>query len=371
MKKFFSLLLLSTLLVSGCNANNSSSKKKSVSQRTSSAKNEVINYTFNYETDAQPDIGQTPDEAYTKNGVYHVKYVNDYYQITFTDKKSKKTVPLCTKPNCSHKTIECDANLPLDDSELSNGESYVGNGYIQYYKGSLYAPFKYGDYVYLEKISADGSTRSRYMKLCRFLQVKSIQDGAENNSTYYPTITIHRGYVYFTNDEIHGTSATLYRMKLGSDKLEVIKAMKKGHPQIIRIHPYGDSVYFIAGEMSEDGYKYTGNLYRYNTNSNKVSVAGQSVIRNYTVMNGYIYYEDKKGDGIIYRKKSEDGKSERIGTVSYNQEDQTLLMWQYDGDLILSIEDDTSGNIIKQIRIHDNKKIETVNEKKYSPYTKL
>jgi hypothetical protein len=157
-------------------------------------------------------------------------------------------------------------------------------------------------------------------------------------------------------------------MKLGSNKLEVIKAMKKGHPEIIRIHPYGDSVYFIAGEMSEDGYKYTGNLYRYNTNSNKISVAGQSVIRNYTVMNGYIYYE---GDGAIYRKKVEDGKSEHIVSVSYNQEDQTLLMWQYDGDLILSIEDDTSGNIIKQIRIHDSKKIETVNKKKYSPYTKL
>ena len=44
MKKFFSLLLLSTLLVSGCNANNSSSKK---SESASSTKNENINYTFN------------------------------------------------------------------------------------------------------------------------------------------------------------------------------------------------------------------------------------------------------------------------------------------------------------------------------------
>lgn len=369
MKKFFLVLLLSTLLISGCSTNNSSSKK---SESASSTKNENINYTFNYETDAQPDIGQTTDEAYTKNGVYHVKYVNDdYYQITFTDKKSKKTVPLCTKPNCSHKTIECDANLCSDDLKLSNGESYVGNGYIQYYKGSLYAPFKYGDYVYLEKINADGSTRSRYMKLCRILQVKSIQNGAENVSTYYPTISIHRGYVYFTNDEIHGTSATLYRMKLGGDKLEVIKSMKKGHPQIVRIHPYGDNIFFIAGAMSEDGLNYDGHLYRYDISTGKTVLTGKSVIRNYTVINGYIYYEDKKDNGKIYRMKVDEDKSEFIASLSYDAENQEIFFHEYNGDLIVTFKDQSNWNVAKQYRIHDNKIVETVNNNKYSPYTKL
>lgn len=362
MNKVISMILLLSLLLVGCHH---TEKKESVSSNASSA-----SYTFNIETDAQPDLGDLPDATYTKNGVYRLNQLDDgIYQITFTDKKTNKTVPLCTKPNCNHKSIGCEANL-ADDSTHEE-VTYIGNGYIQYYKGALYVPVKYKDYVYLQKISADGSSRSLYMKLCRFLVVKSTSGIEEKSTPYYPTISIHRGYVYFTNDEIHGTSATLYRMKLGGDKLEVIKSMKKGHPQIMRIHSYGDNIFFIAGAMSEDGLNYDGHLYRYDISTGKTVLTGKSVIRNYTVINGYIYYEDKKDNGKIYRMKVDEDKSEFIASLSYDAENQEIFFHEYNGDLIVTFKDQSNWNVAKQYRIHDNKIVETVNNNKYSPYTEL
>ena len=60
---------------------------------------------YNQEQDAQ-NFSMIRNAAATENGFY---VLQDQY-VYFIDKKSKKAVPLCGKPNCKHKDNSCNAS---------------------------------------------------------------------------------------------------------------------------------------------------------------------------------------------------------------------------------------------------------------------
>ena len=76
---------------------------------------------YNQEQDAQ-NFSMIRNAAATENGFY---VLQDQY-VYFIDKKSKKAVPLCGKPNCKHKDNSCNAHF----THPENIQVYAGNLYV-------------------------------------------------------------------------------------------------------------------------------------------------------------------------------------------------------------------------------------------------
>ena len=126
---------------------------------------------YNQEQDAQ-NFSMIRNAAATENGFY---VLQDQY-VYFIDKKSKKAVPLCGKPNCKHKDNSCNAYF----THPENIQAYAGNLYVvaggsEELTCSLY------------RISLDGSQREELKVLFRY-------DSGDSGCSL--DFTIHRGYGY-------------------------------------------------------------------------------------------------------------------------------------------------------------------------------
>lgn len=366
----------------GCSSSQVSNEKKKEENKNTAIANVTTDQiaqkdlSYHFDTDAQCDLGDYTDYAYTKNGYYHMKLLNQEndnmtYQLTFTDKKSGKTVPVCTKSNCTHTSADCDANFEEGydgDHASANKSYYIGYGYFQYYKGSLYLPVKKGDYVYLMKVGADGSTRSNVMKLCRFLQITKKKGDATETESFYPMLQIHRGYVYFTNDETGGKTATLYRKKMGGDQIETIKHLKSHQPMIYRIHPYGNYVFYIAGTMDSKG-NMKSNLYAYNTKNKKIFLAGKNISGNYTVYKGSIYYTNGFKTMRIYRLSLGSFQPTYITKTAMKEGESVHLYGNGKKVVVQFVNND--GNLDKQMILENTKKVSTYKTPKIKPYQNL
>lgn len=118
--------------------------------------------------------------ANSELGFYFTDIVYDQ-QLMFYDKKSKKSVPLCGKPNCSHNNKDC--NAFLDGIEK-----------VFYYDDSVYVIASSKEEVttfVLYKLSKDGSTREVVTKLFSY----DDEDGGISLE-----FVIHRGYAYMVKN---------------------------------------------------------------------------------------------------------------------------------------------------------------------------
>lgn len=323
---------------------------------------------YHYNTDAQFDLGQYTSYAYTKDGYYHMRLLkNDMYQITFTDQKANKTVPVCTKSNCNHQTATCDANFESNYNEDHSSKSkdyYIGYGYFQYYKGVIYLPVKKGDYVNLLKVSADGSTRTTALQLCRFLQITKKNGDATDTASYYPMLKIHRNHIYFTNDELGGKTATLYCKNLKTGSLEKIAHFNKNKPTIYSTHPYGNYVFCILAQTINGKLKTF--LYAYNKKTKQTMLCGKNVIPEYTIAQGYAYFPGLSGSSSIYRLKLGTAKPHLLIKIP-KQEDENIIFFTNKDYVIAQVvkNDDTFGS---QIVLKGTKKIAYYKKSHYHPY---
>lgn len=163
--------------------------------------------------------------AYTDDGFY--VYDKSTNLISFVDKKTCKMLPLCSKPDCTHSYITCDAF---------------------YY--SLQAIFAYDDKIYivaddvetstmcLYRLNKDGSERTLIKSLFAI----------ENDTSYSFNFALHKGCLYMISDTFDDKSYTeddsvLYCYSLDSkDKKEILN--HKGCSASIRIVNFdGNNMY--------------------------------------------------------------------------------------------------------------------------------
>ena len=267
MKKILAAVLLCIIFLVGCTKTTDSE----------SLKKEIVPIEGFTNTEYNPET----DNQYFWNGYGQATSVNDGYYLHdflflyYADKDKMDFQPVCSNPVCDHQNVDCDAYI---DSAM----------YLQYYGGYLYYVLadegKYLSVLYRKKL--DGSVVEKVGELLE--------------SQVIPTITIHRGYAYFSTEE-YGESVTFYRMKLEkSSKKEELFVYDKGvYPEIYNLQGYGDGVFFDTGYYQDTKFNNpTYNIYYYDTNEAAVKLVKEDVGGVYTAAEGNLYYFK---DGGIYK----------------------------------------------------------------------
>ena len=242
----------------------------------------ALDLSYKSETDCQIGIGQLPVRAYTPNGIYFIddgENLEAKY-LKFYDYAAERMVYVCSKSNCSHSGADCMAYLSRQEYPLPN---------IWYYEGSLYLSKVDGDYINVEKFAPDGSTREASCTIMRIMKETVKGPGGDEEFTYYPVITLHRGYAYYATYYPGCESADLCRVKLNSkEESEVLYSLKGTAATLVRLKPYGAHIFFQAGTEEEDHIDI--NIYRYNIETNETEEYYPGVIRDYVPTEDGLYY---------------------------------------------------------------------------------
>lgn len=163
--------------------------------------------------------------AYTDEGFY--VYNDSTSVLSFVDKKSCKIVPLCSKPDCFHNDVDCDA-------------FYYGFEGVFAYDKQIYVVAEDMDTsrICLYRINKDGSERTLIKTLFAI----------ENDSGYSIHVALHKGCLYMEVDTVDGNLETeddsiLYCFALDSkDRKEILR--HTGHSSHISIVNFdGDNIY--------------------------------------------------------------------------------------------------------------------------------
>lgn len=278
------LIICVSILTVGCGNNSSTTNNNDLKVDSK--------YSYVYDTDCQCNVGEYPYMAYTKDGTYYFDINDDFKILRFTDKQSGKDVPVCSKVECFHNDVEC--NAYFDEKE------YPMSG-LWYLEGCLYVPKVEEDYIKIEKIEADGSGRMVSCTVTRlFMEAVDMGNGVVESSTTYPEIQLHRGYAYVSTYYPGEPNASLYRIKLNDnsepEEITSIEKQNGGMVMLYRVKPYGSSVFFQMGEYKDN--KNTVSIYEYDTITGEVSVFCEQVLRNYFVFENVLYYMDSD-DNIL------------------------------------------------------------------------
>lgn len=298
MKKYYKtigIIIIMFILTVGC-------KKDDLINNESNTQKED-KYSYVYNTDCQCNIGEYPNMAYTKDGIYYLEIEDEYMMLRFIDKQSGKDVPVCSKAECFHNDINCNAYLDRKEYPM------LGLWYLDDY---LYIPKVEEDYIKIEKITPDGSERMISCTVTRlFMETVDLGNGVIEGSTIYPEIQLHRGYAYVSTYYPGEPNASLYKVKLNDNsKAEEISTIEKqngGMVMLYRVKPYGSSVFFQMGEFKEKN-NHTVSIYEYDTTTGEVSLFCEQALREYFVLGNELYYMDS--DDNILKMELESGVSE-------------------------------------------------------------
>ena len=173
--------------------------------------------------------------AYTDDGFYVYNVLTNL--VSFVDKKTCTMVPLCSKPDCSHSYIDCDA-------------FYYTFRSIFVYDDKLYvvAEDNSTSTLCLYQLNKDGSERTLVKTLFAI----------ENDTGYSFRFSIHKGCLYMTVDNVADDLYTendsyLYSYPFDSnDKKEILR--HTGYrASIMVINCDGDNLYLYVFERSTAG----------------------------------------------------------------------------------------------------------------------
>lgn len=305
-------------------------------------------YQFSIETDSQADLGEYNNRVFTENGYYIFRYTTGDYSVRrlfYYDYQSKQEVLVCNKGNCLHDNEGCNAYFDSDKYPIQN---------IWYYKGSLYLPAQEDEYLYVEKISLDGTTREKKCSIARVTE-KTEESGEQTvTSTYYPQMMMHKGCVYYSTSYPGCKKAELYKLDIeGKAEAELIAEIEGESVQLYRMKGYQDDIYYQLAEFENDGTLAKGGLYKYTSSSGENSCLIEDAVSYYCLKeNGDIFIHNYHDNQIV--KVSGDGKQDAfydLGDAECNG-----FMWDTNRFLIYTMGDeyekqyvlDEDGSVINE-----------------------
>ena len=207
---------------------------------------------YKKDTDYNSAVLNMNGVTYNEDTVY---FINNGY-IFFYSKDSRKGDILCSKPDCTHLTDECNALLNCTG--------------LQYYNDSIYTV---AANMNLIKISNDGTTKDNLGQLL------TVGDDEKKQSTEFGMAIswiIHRGYIYYVYQYNNGmdedgyylnNSNCIYRKPIDSDgEAECILVTPYAENNLLKdFNAYGIYVYFSTVD-NKGNYQ----IYRYNTENDTV-----------------------------------------------------------------------------------------------------
>ena len=317
-KTILSVMTIATIMVTGCNTIENTTVTNTDSETTDEKEEnkgkddykyiseyeegrlDLKNYSLDYVfgTDAQTEFiwGRC---AKSEKGYY--VWGETERNLCFIDSQTLEMVPLCNRPDCMHNDEEC--NAYFNDFITGAEEVFCDKGHIQYYDGYIYIVGSDHEYVNLYKVSVDGSTCEEYMSLYRVDLSPNGDYGdmdTTNVSSYSsPDIWIHRGYVYYIDNR--EAYPKIRRMKLGSDEAEIVYETGGERPNLYRMLPYGDYLFFQTGNYTDDTItESVGGIMAYNINTGEIMLVKKEAISSYGINNGVLYYYVNSDDVIAF-----------------------------------------------------------------------
>ena len=236
---------------------------------------------------------------------YEEDYSKGTFILMFYEPESGQAIPLCSRPDCRHNSEECNAcfiNIYLDKEEYLDS-------YLQYYDGFLYVIGVDPEYnVSLYRVSADGSSREKYMHLYK-ADVTPIQADTnsvgEQNDFRHPNVYIYQDYVYYIDSK--EMLPKIRRIKLGTDETEIVYESDVKQAMLYRMQFYGDYIFFQTAYYTDDSYsELDGGIYAYNIQNGEMSLVKKDAIAPYCVCDKYLYYNDLNGISKFNLESGED-----------------------------------------------------------------
>ncbi len=308
---------------------------------------DLDNYSLDYvfETDAQ--TGFIYSECTKSENGYYVwgKRENN---LCFIDSQTLEMVPLCNRPDCSHMDSECNAYYKHGIGE----EEFYDKNFIQYYDGYIYIVGTDNEYENLYRVSLDGSTCEKYMSLYRIDLSPEGNDSETVVSYSSPEVWIHRGYVYYLNRKEEYPK--IRRMKLGSNEEEIVYETGGERPNVYRMMPHGDYLFFQTRNFTDDTItEIDGGIMAYNINTEKTILIKKGAISSYGIKDKTLYYYKNPDEVISYNLESSEEKTVCRFQMSaeiqlygdkyiytHNFSRNSISVYDYDGKLLGSVEDD-------------------------------
>lgn len=340
-KRLVIIMIFVMLCTSGCGKENNAPEENSILKEI-----QIDTGEYDAETDAQSFFfwGWV---AQSKQGYYFC----DSRNLRFYDFKTKQVVPVCNRPNCTHDSkTSPECNAIFHDYYLSYD---IRNG-VRYYDGYLYmTACDEEGYDCLYRISLDGSTREKYMRLYRSGKTETTTETIEGTSTEThrraPKFWIHRGYVYYINEM--EKNPAIRRMKMGTDKEELIYRTEGERSALYRMKAYGDYLLFQAGNYSEDMIDVYADVYAYNTKTGELGKVVEGVYNEYHIYGDKLYYATATEIRSYDMKTKEDiaiitGNSGYYSfciddNYIYTYDDKSMLqVYTHEGKTVCSVTDD-------------------------------
>ncbi|MCR5637009.1 MAG: hypothetical protein K6F76_07530 [Clostridiales bacterium] len=186
-------------------------------ERDTSLKSLLVgDYSFTVGYDDPLCLSSSSNIAASENGYYFTDM--NFHYLYYFDKTSKRTVPVCNMPNCTHDDENC--NAYIDDIRHHPG--------LWYFDGHIYLVGKKDGVMGLYRINKDGTDHTRS---CDFASI-----GPQSTLT----LTVHRGYAYFSVEE-QDENDKIFRVKLDDNsKPEVVYETPNKDEAIHDIRGYGD-----------------------------------------------------------------------------------------------------------------------------------
>lgn len=302
-RKFLSIVILFivfTFFSTGC-----SSKEN----QSNASKN--LNSTWDYSSGIQSYLVDWNDKVLMQpNGFYFVD--PQYSMLYFYDYKAKKSVPVCNKPDCEHRSglNEYGGIVDIIGDPAAQAEwgtkptdcnAFIqGSGNLTIYKGRIY--FDSEDYSNIQvlkhsicSMKMDGTDRR--IELENYLNVT-----LDSNIT-----TIHfSGDKLFYSNFLDKNHDEFNMIDLGTKKVTQLYQYNICEQYPDYQNQYQGNVYYIRWKSVDfEDPHYSGTLYKYSPTSKKTTAIYSGPISGYTFVKNQIYFSNEKS----ICKMSLDGKN--------------------------------------------------------------
>ena len=213
------------------------------------------------------------DLAAVEGGYY---YMNFEQMLLFLNLENNEAVPVCAKPECNHKTSECNA--------------FFGNG------AALRSIYYYRDYIYyfglsngmaeLCRMDKSGTTRETIAELMPNNGVDSIS--AVFQGEY--------AFVYETGGLMNEqeTARSIMKVSLAAGEKKTVYTVKGKGISITNAKCFGDKIFFTVREAdsisAESTNVHSRGLFSYSCSNDVVEEVSDENINDYYVVDGALYY---------------------------------------------------------------------------------
>ncbi len=262
--------------------------------------------------------------------------------LCYYDKATKKTVFLCSKPECAHDGNEyCNATR--------KGISYCGNiclsGEYIYFSGQRYDESDGMQKNSLYRAKTDGTELT---EICNFYKLKCEQDSflGRNQGDTYRSMLMHKKWavIPFEDSSVEGGTFSCFNTAIINIETGEYKTLPEVHFDLKKVedgvggfYAYGDWLYYT---VTTDFMYENKQLYRYNFvtgESEKIDAVGK--ITNYIITDDKIYYTTPPTKNTVSKLWTYDLKNGEIKDLSaelkINGTDFTDAEIMYGGDYLI------------------------------------